>query len=469
MRDIVFISHATPEDNEFTIWVASRLQLLGYKVWIDKNELLGGEKFWEEIDRIIRHKACKFLLIYSENICIDKQAGRLKDGIYKEYSLAEGISKQERLTDYTVLLNIDGSKYNLFIGADRLTQISFYENWANGLLQLTKKLEKDRVKRFNENTNPGFAHWYENKYITKTGIVAKKELYFSSWWPIFKLPESFFIYQFDTESQAEALYKKENSYPVGRIANVLSSFDPNFAFTLDQEPQLLPLNPKNTYQILIADIFSGFEGAEFPTHQDATNHLRRLLGRTFHLIMKNRGMYWYQMANRRLTYFYTPGNLKSRKVSFEYSLGKGKRKKTKVLIGTYLSMGNWHFAVSVKPIFSPSSAFNLKSHIVFTSNGFDVWEDQAKMHTHRRRKGRRFFNEEWRDMLFAFLHGLKRDEKIELALNGEFTLSMEPWTKVYQSDFGYYEPKDKDRQNILDDYQEDEEEEDRIEEADISS
>lgn len=49
-RDTVFISHATPEDNEFTVWLASRLQMLGYKVWIDKNALLGGEKFWEEID-----------------------------------------------------------------------------------------------------------------------------------------------------------------------------------------------------------------------------------------------------------------------------------------------------------------------------------------------------------------------------------------------------------------------------------
>ncbi len=86
-RDIVFISHATPEDNDFTIWLASRLQLLGYKVWIDKNGLLGGEKFWEEIDQVIRYKAIKVLLVYSQNICQKDQKGnimpgKLKDGIY---------------------------------------------------------------------------------------------------------------------------------------------------------------------------------------------------------------------------------------------------------------------------------------------------------------------------------------------------------------------------------------------------
>ena len=63
MKDQIFISHATPEDNEFTIWIASRLEMLGYKVWIDKKELLGGERFWPTIQiktslsfhHIIRH------------------------------------------------------------------------------------------------------------------------------------------------------------------------------------------------------------------------------------------------------------------------------------------------------------------------------------------------------------------------------------------------------------------------------
>jgi len=42
MRDTIFISHATPADNDFSIWIASRLEMLGYKVWIDK------EGYWVE-------------------------------------------------------------------------------------------------------------------------------------------------------------------------------------------------------------------------------------------------------------------------------------------------------------------------------------------------------------------------------------------------------------------------------------
>ena len=75
MRDTIFISHATPEDNEFTIWLASRLELMGYKVWIDKRNLLGGEVFWNDIENAITIDAVKFLLVYSKNICCNHEKG----------------------------------------------------------------------------------------------------------------------------------------------------------------------------------------------------------------------------------------------------------------------------------------------------------------------------------------------------------------------------------------------------------
>lgn len=455
MRNIIFISHATPADNDFSIWLASRLQLLGYDVWIDKNGLLGGEKFWEEIDQIIRHKAAKFLLVYSNNICFQRQSGCLRDGIYKEHSLAESIGKQEGLKDFITLLNIDGSTFSLFIGADRLTQVPFYENWADGLKQLVKKLEKDKVEKSDASIDTGFAHWYENEYTIKNDIIPKKELYYSNWWPIHKFPEFFYMYQFETEPQAKELYRRENPYPVGKIANILSSFDPEISMDIEHEGQKRILKPKSLHKIKVADVLLGFEKADFPTHKDAVNHFKSLLSRVFHLIMKNRCMFWHKMANKNLAYFYTPANLKSLKSSFEYPFRKGRKKKTKNLIGKYLSLGKWHFAISSKPILSPFPGFSLKTHITFTVDGFNVWEDKGKIHIHRRSKGKLFFNEEWRDMFFAFLNGLKNLEgKIALPLNSQFTLFMEPWTELYWADFGYYEPIDKNRQAVINQYDE---------------
>ena len=104
-KDTIFISHATPEDNDFTIWLASRLELLGYEVWLDKNALLGGEKFWETIDDTIRNKTIIFLLVYSQNI-FQKDIhgfvipGKVKDGIYKEFGFAESIGKNNKIDDF---------------------------------------------------------------------------------------------------------------------------------------------------------------------------------------------------------------------------------------------------------------------------------------------------------------------------------------------------------------------------------
>ncbi|MGH7707001.1 MAG: TIR domain-containing protein [Vulcanimicrobiaceae bacterium] len=37
----IFISHANPEDNAFTLWLAAKLSSLGYEVWADVMRLRG--------------------------------------------------------------------------------------------------------------------------------------------------------------------------------------------------------------------------------------------------------------------------------------------------------------------------------------------------------------------------------------------------------------------------------------------
>jgi hypothetical protein len=52
-RDVVFISHATPDDNEFVRWLGTRLTGYGYKVWADIFDLAGGTPFWVSIEDAI--------------------------------------------------------------------------------------------------------------------------------------------------------------------------------------------------------------------------------------------------------------------------------------------------------------------------------------------------------------------------------------------------------------------------------
>ncbi|TNE36136.1 toll/interleukin-1 receptor domain-containing protein [bacterium] len=468
MRQTIFISHATPEDNDFSIWLASRLELLGYEVWIDKNGLVGGEKFWETIDGVIRNEAIKFLLVYSKNIFQTDNngnpiAGKLKDGVYKEFSFAESISKQNNFDDFIIMMNIDASNYNLFIGADRLNQIPFYENWANGFKQLEKKLQKDNVLKTNQEAKTDFGSWYEQQFASTNGITPKSELYYTNWWKINKLPEYFFLYQFQSLEQASIITKKFSDYPISKITNHLSSFEEIKEFSIDQDNNIFTIKPQNTFKIKVTDVLIGFESSCFPTHRDSENHFKKLLKEVFHKIMKNRGMFWYEMSNKRLAYYYTPANLNSLKTKFQYPFRKVKKYKTKNLLGKHKSIGKWHFAVSVKPILSPVLAFSLKSHITFTTDGFNVLKndknetDSSKIHSQRRAKGKRMFNEEWRDLLLAFIDALKKGDRIEIALSSNFTLEMPVTSQVYWADFGYFDPKDKTRQGLLSVYEFEEE------------
>ncbi|MGH9689647.1 MAG: toll/interleukin-1 receptor domain-containing protein, partial [Candidatus Acidiferrales bacterium] len=60
-RDMIFVSHANPEDNEFARWLSLRLANEGYPVWCDLTKLLGGETFWDDIQKAIKERTIKFL------------------------------------------------------------------------------------------------------------------------------------------------------------------------------------------------------------------------------------------------------------------------------------------------------------------------------------------------------------------------------------------------------------------------
>jgi len=461
-RNKIFISHATPEDNNFAIWLASRLKSLGYIVWIDKQSLLGGEKFWQEIDRTIRHDASKVVLVYSKNICINGEPGQLRDGIEKEISLSDSVSKQNSLKDFLILMNIDGSAYNLFIGADRLNQITFYENWADGLKQLIEKFAKDKVYRELQNEASEFAAWYENEYITKSGIIHRKERYYTNIWPITELPAYFYLFQFETEREAQLVYKRPSDFPIAKISNVLSSFSEDVPLVFDSEGMTYTARLKGHFICNTRETVAGIckENDSFPTTRDSENHLKSLLTRVFHLLMKNRKMCWDTLANRKQAYYHTPASLHGGVVEFKHP-SKKKKKKRKNIYGRYLSLGSWHYAVSCKPVLAPLLAYSLKSHIVFTTDGFNTWNDKKTMHRHRRAKGKRFFNAEWRDMQLAFLNSLRDDDKeIKMALNNSYTLYMRHVPVQYLSDFGYNEPNDKNRFDILNGFEKEDDEED---------
>src|ERR1017187_2846160 len=76
-RDTLLLSHANPEDNEFTLWLAWQLANEGYRVGCDLTKLRGGEVFLDIIEDAIKTRAAKVLYILS-------RTSNAKDGPLKE-------------------------------------------------------------------------------------------------------------------------------------------------------------------------------------------------------------------------------------------------------------------------------------------------------------------------------------------------------------------------------------------------
>jgi hypothetical protein len=61
-RDVVFLSKATPGDNEFALWLAPRLEAAGYKVFCDILALQPGDRWRSEVTGTLQERAIKMLL-----------------------------------------------------------------------------------------------------------------------------------------------------------------------------------------------------------------------------------------------------------------------------------------------------------------------------------------------------------------------------------------------------------------------
>ena len=156
MKDTVFISHATPDDNIFAAWLATKLELCGYKVWVDLNNLNPSVDFWETIDKTIRENTIKFIFIASKTSCDAR-----RDGIKKELAVADRMKRE--IPNFILPVRIDNVSFNEFpIEILRLNALDFSLDWAKGLEDVLKHLSDENIPKPNITNQSQF---YVDKYV----------------------------------------------------------------------------------------------------------------------------------------------------------------------------------------------------------------------------------------------------------------------------------------------------------------
>jgi len=384
-KDLVFISHATPTDNTFAVWLATKLELCGYKVWVDVNNLSPSIDFWQVIDNTIRNKAAKFLFVAS-SASIDPS----RDGIQKELAVADRIKRGN--PSFITPLRIDNVSFNnLPIEIIRQNAIDFKSDWAQGLETLLKTLEEEKIPKADLQ---GDSQYYLNRWNSaqaeyRSLVTDDTEEYSSNLFP-FDKPQYVYAYQ---SSEVEDLFR-ERHIPFNKNKSVVISFA---CWKCVSEWIAHPV----LYEVFETNKLIGATAPITILGERIKDPSKVIIS----LINWSVGDMFYTKRLKR----YRPNSERTSKNVYYFPLGfKSKRypsSRPKLLSGTYKGNKRWHYALSAFYTQYPYEGLIFKWHLLFSDEKGAPLSDSAQIAA-RRGKGRLMFNKQWKDLLQTAMYYL---------------------------------------------------------------
>ena len=431
-RDTLLLSHANPEDNEFTLWLALQLANEGYRVWCDLTKLLGGEVFWDNIEEVIKTRAAKVLYVLS-------QISNAKDGPLKELHFAQGLAKKEKLTDFVIPLQIDDLPHgDITIEITRVNTVPFAQSWGAGLAKLLEKLEEDRVPKDPKFNRTAVNDWWRTQFSAEQGLRKEPEEYLSNWFPI-TLPTHIYFHSLSRRSIGKLEVPPTLPYPAVEEGMFLITF----AEASDFEGKLGP-------EMYIAKAGEPFEVAGLLAEPKSTfgKHLFQLLRFAWEQMLDERKLPVYELANKAKCFYFPKDRVPNDKVFFTgvdggrtYRAMVGYSTRTNPTTGVSVKR-LWHYAVQARPLVHPTLAYIFKSHVLFTNDGTTIWESKKKLASARRSQCKSWWNDEWRDRtLAAATYLCDGADKITVKLGSTASLSLPPNPLPFCSPVSYTDPQ----------------------------
>ena len=132
-RNVVFITHANPEDNPFVIWLGAKLANASYEAWADVLSLRGGDDWSKRLEEAIRHRTCK--LLFAAN-----QLSAGKRGVRNELQIASDTAKKLNDDNFIIPLRLGAFEAPFLVA--HAQYINFEQSWAAGLTELLETLEE---------------------------------------------------------------------------------------------------------------------------------------------------------------------------------------------------------------------------------------------------------------------------------------------------------------------------------------
>lgn len=396
-RNIVFISKGTPEDDDFVMWLAPRLEANGYSVFADIFSLETGDRWRREITQTLQTKAVKMLLC-----CRD--ATLTKQGVQEEIGIAEDLVKE--LHDPRFIMPLRLEPFKKVFGVGELQYTNFEGRWADGLVELLDDLNSQNVPRSDVviiNRN-----WENYRRRRAIQIEEAPETLTSNWLRITELPDSISYFQPSGAINQPAMCAACRSHRLP-AEPYLRGF---FSFSTVDEINLMygDLGKFELVSTIPLDDFLD-HGADTPSikRREASNLFTSMLRRAWEQWCIDKGLLRYQWSS-------VPGfHVTDKQIDLGKKVAWGTQGEKK----TYSALRNtaqkkiWQYGVTANPSLWPFPHFKLKARVLFANaegeNAGEVIADKKVQHRSRRTICKGWRNKQWHGRERAFLELLTNE------------------------------------------------------------
>jgi hypothetical protein len=185
LRPALFLSHAAPEDNRFTLWLGAKLTALGYEVWSDLMRLRGGDDWQQILENALRERTGKVLFVGTT-------AGASKRGVRNEIQIASDVAK--KIGDNAFIIPLRLEPFDAPFLIVHAQYIDFSRGWSKGLTELLAVIEEAGLPRTEGHKADSI--WRDLQLANGNELVATPERLISNWLRIIKLPDTIKVYEF---------------------------------------------------------------------------------------------------------------------------------------------------------------------------------------------------------------------------------------------------------------------------------
>lgn len=430
-RQALFISHATPEDNPFTIWLGAKLAAAGYEVWADVLRLKGGDDWQRKLEDALRNRACKVLLVANQR-AVEKQ------GVRNEIQVASDLARKIGDTRFIIPLKLANFDAPFLIA--HAQYIDFSRGWSAGLYELMAALQDEyKVPLLNE---PTAEIWSSLQAIHGRKLEPRSEHLVSNWLRVRKLPGALFYYR-NAELRHHAVSLSLPKVPYGN------------GFLTCEEHRFHGVSRTSLSHAL---------GYGWPELGIPATEIRKIFARLTHqgmdLLLKSRGLHCFEMASGHQAWWFG-GDLPDTRLPFRWGELKGSR----VLRGASTKRKvQWHFGITSQLRGGPNRYLRIRTHVLFSEDGKTALPGK-RTHRVRRSFTKGWRNPRWRDMLLAFLFWLSNGEsmiRVPLHLDDDLVVEVPPIRFVSPIGVTEGEEEEVDDDEIADEFAEDEHEDDNF-------